>query len=200
MLDSLIKRLEAVSRIAVWIGGAMLFFAAFMVTIDVLIRATTGRSMGGSDEISGYLLAISTSFAFSYALLHRINVRVDALYLTLRRPLQAILDVCGLLILTGFVIIVTWRAIELFTHSATYWAKSITPMQTPLAVPQFFWVAGFVLFTASLIAVLLRCVIALSRRDLETVAKLAGARTQIEEVDEEVHQSELRVKSERREE
>ncbi len=197
MLDSFIKRLETVSRFAVWAGGAMLFFAAFMVTGDVLVRATTGHSMGGSDEISGYLLAISTSWALSYALLHRINVRVDALYLTFRRPLQAILDLTGLLILTSFMLIVTWRAIELFIHSAKYWAKSITPMQTPLAIPQFFWAVGLVLFSVTLIAVLLRCAVAMGQRDIATVARLAGARTQIEEVDEEVHLSELRVKSER---
>jgi TRAP-type mannitol/chloroaromatic compound transport system permease small subunit len=197
MLDAFIKRLEAVSRFAVWVGGAMLFFAAFMVTIDVLIRSTTGRSMGGSDEISGYLLAVSTSWAFAYALLHRINVRVDALYLTFRRPLQAYLDLAGLLILTAFALVVTWRAIELFIHSASFWAKSITPMQTPLAVPQFFWVAGLVLFCVTLVALLLRCAVAMGKGDINTVARLAGARTQIEEVDEEIHLSELRVKAEK---
>lgn len=197
MLDKIIKRLEALSRFAVWMGGAMLFFAAFMVTIDVTIRSTTGHSMGGSDEISGYLLAISTSWAFAYALLHRINVRVDALYLTLRRPLQAFFDVAGLLVLTAFMLIVTWRAFGLFRHSLKYWAKSITPMQTPLAIPQFFWVVGLVLFSVTLIVVLLRCAVALGQRDLATIARLAGARTQSEEVDEEVHLSELRVQSEK---
>ena len=92
MLDSLIKRLEAVSRYAVWASGGMLLFAAAMVTVDVTIRAIFGRSMGGSDEISGYLLAISTSWAFAYALLHRVNVRIDAAYLLLGRRLQAAPD------------------------------------------------------------------------------------------------------------
>ena len=197
MLDSLIKRLEAVSRYAVWAGGGMLFFAAAMVTVDVTIRAIFGRSMGGSDEISGYLLAISTSWAFAYALLHRVNVRIDAAYLLLGRGLQAALDILGLVVLAVFVLIVTWRATDLFLHSASYWARSITPMQTPLAVPQFFWVAGLVLFALSLIVVLLRCVIAVAGRDLDRVAKLAGALSQAEEVEEEIHMSERNVKAER---
>jgi TRAP-type C4-dicarboxylate transport system permease small subunit len=193
MLDSLIQRLETISRYAVWAGGAMLFFAAFMVTIDVIIRSTVGRSMGGSDEISGYLLAISTSWALAHALLHRVHVRVDAAYLLLGRAVQAVLDVFGLLVLTAFGLAVTWRAIGVFLYSASYWAKSITPMQTPLAIPQFFWVIGLVLFSITLVVLLLRCIVALVRRDEATIGRLAGARTQSEEVEEEIHMTESRI-------
>jgi TRAP-type C4-dicarboxylate transport system permease small subunit len=193
MLDSLIRKLEAVSRFAVWIGGAMLIFAALMVTVDVAIRASFGKSMGGSDEISGYLLAVSTSWAFAYALLHRVNVRIDAVYLLLGRGIRALLDVLGLLFLTGFILMVTWRAIQLLIHSSTYWAKSITPMQTPLAIPQFFWVIGLVLFAVTLVVVLLRCVLALLSRDPDAVLRVAGARSQTEELEEEIHLSERRV-------
>ncbi len=193
MLDSLLRRLETVSRYAVWAGGAMLIFAAFMVTTDVLIRATTGRSMGGSDEISGYLFAVSTSWAFAHALLHRVNVRVDALYLLMGRSVQAVLDVLGVATLAVLVFVVTWRAIWVFEYSASYWAKSITPMQTPLAIPQFFWLLGLLLFSAALIVVLLRCLIAVARWDRAAIERLVGARTLKEEVEEEIHLSESRV-------
>lgn len=193
MLDSLLRRLETVSRYAVWAGGAMLIFAAFMVTTDVLIRATTGRSMGGSDEISGYLFAVSTSWAFAHALLHRVNVRVDALYLLMGRSVQAVLDVLGVATLAVLVFVVTWRAIWVFEYSASYWAKSITPMQTPLAIPQFFWLLGLLLFSATLIVVLLRCLIAVARWDRAAIERLVGARTLKEEVEEEIHLSESRV-------
>lgn len=193
MLDSLLQRLETVSRYAVWAGGAMLIFAAFMVTTDVLIRATTGRSMGGSDEISGYLFAVSTSWAFAHALLHRVNVRVDALYLLMGRSVQAVLDVLGVATLAVLVFVVTWRAIWVFEYSASYWAKSITPMQTPLAIPQFFWLLGLLLFSAALIVVLLRCLIAVARWDRAAIERLVGARTLKEEVEEEIHLSESRV-------
>lgn len=193
MLDSLIRRLESVSRYAVWAGGAMLFFAAFMVTADVLIRATTSRSMGGSDEISGYLFAVSTSWAFAHALLHRVNVRVDALYLLMGRSVQAILDLLGVATLAVLVFVVTWRALGVFQYSASFWAKSITPMQTPLAIPQFFWLLGLLLFSAALIVVLLRCLIAVARWDRAAIESLVGARTLKEEVEEEIHLSESRV-------
>ena len=193
MLDSLLRRLATVSRYAVWAGGAMLIFAAFMVTTDVLIRATTGRSMGGSDEISGYLFAVSTSWAFAHALLHRVNVRVDALYLLMGRSVQAVLDVLGVATLAVLVFVVTWRAVWVFEYSASYWAKSITPMQTPLAIPQFFWLLGLLLFSAALIVVLLRCLIAVARWDRAAIERLVGARTLKEEVEEEIHLSESRV-------
>ena len=71
-------RLEQISRFAVWVGGAALMAAAFMVTVDVLFRKFVGITMSGSDEYSGYVFAASTTWAYSYCLLHRSNVRIDA--------------------------------------------------------------------------------------------------------------------------
>ena len=79
---------ERFARYTVWAGGVLMLVAAVVVTLDVLQRKVshlTGLSISGSDEISGYLFAISTAWAFSFALLHRANVRVDALYLVLPR-------------------------------------------------------------------------------------------------------------------
>ena len=79
MFDTIYAIVFRYARFAVWAGGAMMLFAAFMVSADVLVRRLLGITMGGSDEISGYLFAISTALAFPYALLHRANVRIDAL-------------------------------------------------------------------------------------------------------------------------
>ena len=70
----------------------MMLFAALMVSADVLARRLFGLTMGGSDEISGYLFAIATSLAFPYALLTRSNVRIDAAYALLHPHVRAALD------------------------------------------------------------------------------------------------------------
>ena len=80
MYDRLHVRLLAASRVAVWIAGSLMLLAAVMVTVDVLARRFLGVTMGGSDEVSGYLFAIATAWAFPYALLVRANVRIDVLY------------------------------------------------------------------------------------------------------------------------
>jgi len=180
---------ERFSRYTVWAGGVLMLIAAVVVTLDVLQRKVshlTGLSISGSDEISGYLFAISTSWAFSFALLHRANVRVDALYLVLPRRIRAVLDVFGIILLSIFVAVVTWHALQMFIHNATNWSKSITPLLTPLAIPQFFWIIGLILFSLNLLLVLLRAGLALTVGDLATVSNVAGARTQQEELEEEL--------------
>ena len=72
--------LEKVARFAVWVGGAALLLAAIMVTLDVLARKFLGVTMSGSDEISGYVFAGGTTWAYSYCAIHRSNIRIDALY------------------------------------------------------------------------------------------------------------------------
>jgi TRAP-type C4-dicarboxylate transport system permease small subunit len=187
------------ARYMVWAGGALILAAAVIVTLDVLQRKVshlTGLSISGSDEISGYLFAISTAWAFSHALLHRANVRVDAIYLMMPQPVRAYLDVLGILILSVFVAVVTWHGMQMFVHNLTNWSKSITPLLTPLAIPQFFWIAGLVIFVVNLFLVLLRVVLALLMRDYATIGAVAGARTQEEEFEDEMRSLHLeRVES-----
>ncbi len=172
----------------------MLIFAACMVTVDVLVRKAFSISMGGADEVTGYIFAISTAWALSYALLGRANVRIDALYQLLPRPLGAVLDILGLLVLGGFMALVTLAAYSVFYGSlgwpfgeSDFWSVSITPLLTPLALPQGLWLLGLLLFMVTLVLVLLRAVLALLRGDLATVARLAGPRSHQEEVEEELH-------------
>ena len=46
-----VARAHGVTRYAAWLGGAMMLFAALMVSADVLARRLFGLTMGGSDEI-----------------------------------------------------------------------------------------------------------------------------------------------------
>ena len=62
MFASIHRRLEVISRVAVWIGGGSLLLAAVMVTVDVLCRRFLGITMSGSDEYSGYIFAASTTW------------------------------------------------------------------------------------------------------------------------------------------
>ncbi len=189
MLNKVLKGAERASRYAVWAGGAMLIFSAFMVSADVLLRKFFGFSFGAADEISGYLFAISTAFAFSFALLHRANVRIDALYMHLPARLQAVLDIVSLLALGSFAYYLTYRAYFVFENNLIFWSKSITPLQTPLAVPQGFWLLGLVLFCLTLLLVLVATVVALLKGDLNLVNRISGMRSIEEEVEEETHVS-----------
>ena len=198
MLDRLSRGADTVARLAVWAGGAMLLFAAFLVSTDVFLRKVFSITFTGSDEISGYLFAISTTWALAYVLVSRGNVRIDALYLLLPRRVCAVLDVVALLALGGFVGFFGYRALGALETSVEMRAHSTTPLQTLTAIPQSAWVLGLLLFMIVWIVVLLRAVIALGRGDLVAVNRIAGAPTLDEEVEQELGTTEAIIEQKAR--
>ena len=185
MLDRLLEQAEKVSQFIVWIGGGLLIFAAIMTTLEVLLRKFANFSFGGADEIAGYIFAISTSFAFAFATLHRAHVRIDALYMRLPQPVRLFLDVVGFLLLGGFLLLMAERAYNVWWNSFENSSVSITPLVTPLALPQGFWFAGMVFFFIVFALMLLRIITAAFSRDWNRIAALVGPRGIEEEVEEE---------------
>ena len=196
MLESIHSRLERISQLAVWVGGAALLAAALMVTVDVLSRKIFNVTMSGSDEYSGYVFSATTTWAYSYCLLHRSNVRIDALYNYLPRKVTAILDVVGLLLLFYFMSIMTYYAMVSFVDSWVNNSVSITTLGTPQWIPQLFWVAGLILFFVTLIFVVVYSIIALLRRNWDLVARVAGVPSIAETMQEETHGIDVALVSE----
>ncbi|MBC6427773.1 MAG: TRAP transporter small permease [Cellvibrionales bacterium] len=185
MLATLHNQLEKIARAAVWTGGAALMLCAIMVTLDVLSRKLFGITMSGADEITGYVFAASTTWAYSYCLLHRANIRIDALYQLFPRALQATLDVLGTLLLLVFMGVLTERAIHTLHASWTYGSTAVTTLTTPLWIPQLFWVAGLILLMASLILVAVYALSRLFLADFATVSRIAGVKSLQEEIADE---------------
>ena len=196
MLESIHSRLERISQLAVWVGGAALLAAALMVTVDVLSRKIFSVTMSGSDEYSGYVFSATTTWAYSYCLLHRSNVRIDALYNYLPRKVTAILDVVGLLLLFYFMSIMTYYAMVSFVDSWVNNSVSITTLGTPQWIPQLFWVAGLILFFVTLIFVVVYSIIALLQRNWDLVARIAGVPSIAETMQEETHGIDVALVSE----
>ena len=196
MLESIHSRLERISQLAVWVGGAALLAAALMVTVDVLSRKIFNVTMSGSDEYSGYVFSARTTWAYSYCLLQRSNVRIDALYNYLPRKVTAILDVVGLLLLFYFMSIMTYYAMVSFVDSWVNNSVSITTLGTPQWIPQLFWVAGLILFFVTLIFVVVYSIIALLQRNWDLVARVAGVPSIEETMQEETHGIDVALVSE----
>ncbi len=187
MLAMIHHRLEQISRFAVWVGGAALMLAAIMVTIDVTFRKAFALTMSGSDEYSGYVFAASTTWAYSYCLLYRANVRIDALYNMLPRKVTAILDVIGLILLHYFMSVMTYYAMIAFLDSWDKNSVSITTLATPQWIPQLFWVMGLCLFVVTVTFVTIYSITALLQRNWDLVARIAGVPSISEVMEEETH-------------
>jgi TRAP-type C4-dicarboxylate transport system permease small subunit len=167
--------LEKISRAAVWIGGAALLLCAFMVSIDVIMRKLFSITMSGSDEISGYVFAAATAWAYSYCLLHRSHIRIDALYGVLPVWLRAVLDALGLALLLFYM--ASWERDSV----------SITTLSVPQWIPQLLWVSGLTWFVITLTFLLVYVLVSLVLGDLTTVQNVAGALSAEKKIDEETH-------------
>ena len=185
MFETLLGWSRRVALVAAWAGGCMMIFASFMVTLDVFMRKILNTTLGGADEISGYLFAIATAWALPYAFLHRANVRIDAVYVHLPRLLRAVLDIFGASLLALFAVTLTWRALALVGDSYAIGARSVTPLHVPLILPQAFWVSGWILFCLCCALVICGMVYALLRGNLGMVHRLGGALSIDEEIAEE---------------
>ena len=185
MFERIHARLERLAQFAVWLGGAALLAAAVMVTIDVFLRKLFSITMSGSDEISGYVFAAGTTWAYSYCLLHRANIRIDAVYNLLPRRLCGALDIVGVLLLLIFNAVLTRHAWTVFATSYQRDSVSITTLATPLWIPQMFWVTGLIIFELVLVFVAAYAAVRYFQRDGAAVNRIVGVPTVAEEVEEE---------------
>jgi TRAP-type C4-dicarboxylate transport system permease small subunit len=181
-----------IARVATWLGGAILFAAAAIVSAEVVLRKGLGTLFGssfvfsGSDEIAAYLFAVGTSWSMAHVLVTRGHVRIDALYGLFSRRTQVLLDLFALIILCVFVGALLDRAWDVAFTSYSEHIRSNTPLRVPLAWAQLPWFAGLALFALALTLAVLRTTMALMRGDYATVAATAGAISQDEEVENEL--------------
>lgn len=177
--------LERISRVAVWIGGAALLLCAFMVSIDVIMRKLFSITMSGSDEISGYAFAAATAWAYSYCLLHRSHIRIDALYGVLPVWLRSVLDALGLALLLFYMGYLTNKAVDVFLTSWARDSVSITTLSVPQWIPQLLWLSGLCWFVITLTFLLVYVLVSLALGDVTTVQNVAGAMSAKKKIDEE---------------
>jgi TRAP-type C4-dicarboxylate transport system permease small subunit len=200
--DGLVTRLlaaaTAMSRGAVYAGGAITIASVLLISFDVIARKFLGFTTGGADELSSYAFAISTTWAMSFAALQRANVRIDFIYQHQPVRLAAVLDWVALVTLAVFVAILTRYAYEVVAASWIQNSHANTPLATPLWIPQGLWLAGFVWFCVVLALMLARASTALVTGDLAAMQALCGVRTSQQEAEEEAASGERIIQSEQR--
>jgi TRAP-type mannitol/chloroaromatic compound transport system permease small subunit len=185
-VDPLLALAHRLARFGAWCGGLLIIASAFLVGVEVVIRKAFDLTIGGADELSGYALAISTSWALAFALLERAHIRIDSLYVHLPARLAALLDILGLALFSAFIGLIAWYGFRVFQTSYGLNAHSLSPLGTPLVVPQLLWVAGFVMFLLIAGLLLLRSLAAFVAGDHQTVRRLIGSRSVSEELEAEI--------------
>ncbi|MGI9333810.1 MAG: TRAP transporter small permease subunit [Gammaproteobacteria bacterium] len=185
-MENLLTTARKVARFGTWFGGGLLIAAALIIGVEVVIRKAFDMSIGGADELSGFALAIGSAWSFAFALLDRAHVRIDSLYVVLPVRICAVLDILGLAALILFMGLVSWFGFGVFAKSAELGARTMSPLATPLVVPQGLWVAGLILFMLVAVLLLARAFMALLSGEPAVVQQLIGSRTVVQEIEEEL--------------
>ena len=183
-LDHLLTLCAKAGRVATWVAGFALILVSLLVGAEVLLRKFFSVTLGGMDEITGYVLAVSVSWTLAYALTEKAHIRIDVLYNLVGARFRGILDLLSLTSLAAFMFTVTYWTGKLLLATLKFGSTSNSALQTPLWIPQSLWVAGFMFFSFTLFLLVLRAAAFVLRGDVSGVSQIVGIRSVADEVEE----------------
>ncbi len=146
MEQMIFTRLRQINRAIALLVGIMLFACAGIVLADILMRRMGAHSFGGTDEISGYVMAIATSWGMAFTLLELGHVRIDLIRTKANQTGRALFDLFSMTVLTGTIVLIAIKCWPVLERSIANNSKANTPLETPLAWVQLPWFAGWVWF------------------------------------------------------
>jgi TRAP-type C4-dicarboxylate transport system permease small subunit len=189
---------RGISRAGAIAGGALLLIASIAICIDITLRYAFAWTLGGADELSGYALAISSAWGLSAALLSRSHIRIDTVYVRVRRGVRATLDLMSLAALAFFFALVTWHAWGVVRQSWVSQSRSQSEIETLLVIPQGLWFAGLAFFVAVALLLLVRSLLAYLTGDHDRLFELIGSKSAVAEAKEEIAAVEKAFEAERK--
>lgn len=145
MADRLLCGLRAVNRLTAIGVGVLLLLCAVAVLLDIVLRRA-GGSFGGTDEISGYVMAVATAWGMGFALMELGHVRIDLLRSRAQARGRVLFDLFSLLVLGAVVTLIALRCWPVLERSLAVSARANTPLETPLWIVQLPWFAGWAWF------------------------------------------------------
>jgi TRAP-type C4-dicarboxylate transport system permease small subunit len=135
-------------------AGGLFFVVAWYIVLDVIGRNYAGFYSGATDEISGYALAVGTSWAMAFTLRRKGHVVIDVMTTRLSPRLQRWLEMLALATMLGFAAILAFFAWRLAWGSGVMDARSVGIIATPLVVPQALMATGFTVFALEALVLL----------------------------------------------
>ena len=176
-----LKALEQIAATLALVAGVAVAVLAVLITIDIIGRDFFGRSIQGTDEIGGYVLAFVGSLGMALTLLRRGHPRIDLFFRFFPPLLRDALHALAQITMAGFAAFMAWHAWGELQATLRFGAITNTPLQTPLWVPQAVWLGGMVFFALTAIATMVHALLLLFTNP-SAVATFYGSPTVSEEV------------------
>lgn len=185
--------MQLVSALLGRIFGYMCLALSVLVSAETIMRKAFHLSLQGADELGGYTLAITSSLAFSVALIGRNHMRIDLLHFRLPRVVQAVLNWLAVVFIAAFAGLLAWAAYGILADSIEYHSTAPTPWATPLVYPQSLWYAGLTIFAAVAVVLALRATGYLLKGRVEELSLAFSPKASTEELAEELKEAKSRA-------
>jgi TRAP-type C4-dicarboxylate transport system permease small subunit len=182
MAETILDHLRRINRwVALAVGAGLLLCAGFVLS-DIVLRRFHA-SFGGTDEISGYVMAIATSWGMAYALSELGHVRIDLIRSRGGPLMRSLFDLFALAVLAATVTLIALKCWPVLERSMTNASRANTPLETPLAWVQAPWMAGWIWFAiASWVTVMAAAWLVLQGRH-DVVDRRIGITGELEEAE-----------------
>ena len=147
---------QALSFVGLLIASLALIASLTMVVVGVVGRYLLRTGVVFVDEYVGYSLVVMAFMGLAGALTAGRHIRIDAAIRLLPNRAQNWLEVAMGIVGLGIALFVTVQTWDRTVTSYQMGIVSVSPLETPLFLPQLFIPAGFVLFDVSLAAYVCR--------------------------------------------
>lgn len=145
MAQDILTTLRKLNRaLAILIGIGLLICVVF-VLLDIVLRQV-GASFGGTDEVSGYVMAIAAAWGMAYTLLELGHVRIDLMRSRVATRGRVLFDLFSMMVLTGTVTLIAFRCWPVVEKSIANSSTANTVLETPFWLVQVPWFAGWTWF------------------------------------------------------
>ncbi len=175
------------------IFGYMCLALSVLVSAETIMRKAFDMSIQGADELGGYTLAVTSSLAFSVALIGRNHMRIDLLHFRLPRVAQAMLNWLAVVSIAAFAGLLAFTAYDIVADSVAYHSTAPTPWATPLVYPQGLWYAGLAIFALVAAILAIRATVDLLRGRIVELSHAFSPKAATEELSEELAAAKSRV-------
>lgn len=161
--------------------GVLLVLTVLFILADVGMRGFGLGSLGGSDEVSGYVMTGLASWGLAFALVERAHVRIDIIRQMLARPGRIAMDLIAIIATNAVVVMIAFHAWPVLEKTLARGSRANTPLETPLWIPQGIWFAGWVWFSITVTLLTLIGITYLIASRSEAFDRTLGMQNEVED-------------------
>jgi len=160
--SNLLYGIRAITRVTdkiyfimAWVCGLELLLLGFFITYQVIARKLLWVMAPATDVMSGYVLAMAATWAFSYSLRSGSHVRIDVLLPYMSKNIRAIADWLAVFAVAFFAYITAWK---MWVNVVDNYHRGVVTNDyplTPLFIPKIVVALGFTLLVITAVQMML---------------------------------------------